>query len=643
MPDLNSIVQGSLDILLRNPHGDYREIERDLLTNEHRIFVLFDEINSAKTFKLIPLKCRSQVDLIEQRLRNDSNLLVTAAVLRWLERTKLEPVEEQPADTQSVRPANPDSRFESGSKNSNPEAKKEAQVLQVAFQFLRKGSAKKAERYLVSNKQPWRAAILAGLTPRRKYNDSTRSDYVATILGIDKGDNVTDGNPNFQLCIETCWALTGQLMIDQSESSRFELAFFGYLSGNFGALEAVCRDSVYDYFWAIVRCWFIRDLMSNDLDDPDTLKQKRLGRFPRDNGSLNCPNSFSAAFTALHNLDSSTFKSPYGLLQIDLINAALKDDWSSLVLNMKRHILVRYEASDVGSLYCISLLRVASTLTVLLHLYEKDLTRDAQLAADEIICEYIAALCKQSFDVKVVEHYSRYLKFEESVEMLLEAVDSFPDVLKAYKKVLLDNCMKYFPNSYKLILINLLLKKAQNRPPISDAEDFHAKVTANLRDDLSKEIMEFFEMFDYITGNDAEFAFKLVRSLVLAGYTHVVEFVLTKIDRLHNPRLNHESEVLDALCKCVKTLQDYHHESEKFQAISGRAQDLIVEKPPGIEYAYREKLIDLKIQANNQLGQLFPDPKEGPSVFVALREVSQDEIYGYIHQVWQATLNRVLI
>jgi len=247
---------------------------------------------------------KSEVELINNYMKNDDKLRQAQIVVDWLEKNASEDLDnkyenldqhlsgvmwenslyqlkkckerKQSVSSKSITKMDPDAPTRQKRSLNDLDQNDENELLNVIYEHIRAGRIIEAQEICVKHGQAWRAAALEGF---RLYHDP---NFVFT----SKNFSLTNGNPTRQFWKFTCWNIS-----ENYNYSLKERAVFGALSGNLSAMLENCKVWE-DVVWANYKA--LLDLMvEKKLKETHNIRtpiQKQLGL--RGKSEVNLPEKF---------------------------------------------------------------------------------------------------------------------------------------------------------------------------------------------------------------------------------------------------------------------------------------------------------------------------------------------------------------
>ena len=247
---------------------------------------------------------KSEVELINDYMKNDNKLRQAQIVVDWLEKNASEDLDNKYENldqhlsgvmwenslhqlkkfkerskivsSKSITEMDPDAPTRQKCSLNDLDLNDENELLNVIYDHIRAGRIVEAQEICIKHGQAWRAAALEGF---RLYHDP---NFVCS----SKNFSLTNGNPTRQFWKSTCW--------DISENCNYSLkerAVFGALSGNLSAMLENCKNWE-DVVWANYKA--LLDIMvEKKLKETYTIRkpiQKQLDL--KANSVVNLPENF---------------------------------------------------------------------------------------------------------------------------------------------------------------------------------------------------------------------------------------------------------------------------------------------------------------------------------------------------------------
>jgi len=451
-------------------------LERQILNIEYNTWMLIYQFYIVETFQPDESHSESSLHYLLGEFKQDREFLCTLCVMNWVEQISWLSTSKQfrggwnNSLTDYISRPDEQPRFDpdgvfNGTKLNTEDTKEEKQLLSEVFSLIRCGNLAGAQELLISSNQAWRALTIGGALPYFNFSLGSYQEKLrlpSVMQTLEKQENCESldnsvsedfemGNTDVDLYMNACWMLSEQKRPELNEASCYEKAIYGSLCGNFNAIVGVCRETIYDFFWAMVRTLFVfqlRNKLRNYNEKYSSAQATEEEFYTNFSVPKHMPPEWDSAFESiLRRLQQhfpDEFRFGFTKFQFLTIGGIIDGNWNA-IFEYLWDLSSMVPEEDI--VQCHSVQRFSAHLAILLlKTPEIEISPGKQQRAQVLVYRYLKCLIG-NVKLKVVLYYCRFISDEEIYTKLLgRLLDSCsaPKEREACFKVVKDYCKVSF-------------------------------------------------------------------------------------------------------------------------------------------------------------------------------------------------------
>lgn len=294
------------------------------------------------------------------------------------------------------------------------------------------------------------------------------------------------------------------------------------MCGNYESLIPVCKNDIYDHFWAMIRTSFLFDLRKKLLsfgEQNHTVEKLCKEDYLELGLPFEIPNkwhsSFDGILRCLQQNHSESFKKAHTRLQFNSVVPAILSNWDLIIDNLAVFSQQYFEDTKEGVLEQIHTSRFAAHLAIIIK-SNHTISQEKLQLAEEIIGRYIKSLINKQSNLDIILFYFRYIT---DVEFMMDISQGlFITYQEQNQRERCVNFLKiYSPRLHQAILSEIIM----NIIEFKNVEIYHNNVLNTLlvseNYPIDRVIQELINLIKPPIQNDSiESLLKLLRKLIIS-------------------------------------------------------------------------------------------------------------------------------